>query len=159
MKICLLIFTLFLIGTHINVQDNILGALKSPIIFKGNDSVAFRDPAILFHADVFHLFFTLVRSEGGLIYSYTAFSKSKDLRDWSPVRIITPRDQSLNFCSPGNVVRFENEWILCLQTYPRPGLTRSRSHQIWIFRCKGIHHAQSRFTKLGCSTTFKSQGT
>ncbi|MFY0653178.1 MAG: hypothetical protein JXQ96_14145 [Cyclobacteriaceae bacterium] len=117
-----LVILLMLFIIPVKAQKNDLSLLRSPIIFKGNDSTAYRDPAILFHDNVFHLFFTLVRSENGLIYSYTAFSKSKDLINWSPVRIITPKDQNLNFCSPGNVIRFQDEWILCLQTYPRPGL-------------------------------------
>ena len=42
------------------------------------------------------------------------------LINWSPINILTPRDQNLNFCSPGNVVRYKGKWLLCLQTYPRP---------------------------------------
>ena len=103
-------------------QESILKALKSPVILKGNDSIAYRDPAILFHQNVFYLFYTLVKAEEGLVYSYTAISKSKDLIHWSPGEIITPKGQHFNFCSPGNVIRFNDEWVLSLQTYPRPGL-------------------------------------
>jgi sucrose-6-phosphate hydrolase SacC (GH32 family) len=96
--------------------------LKSPLIFKGDSVTAYRDPAILYHNRIFHLFFTLVEVEGdGKVFSYTARSSSKDLLKWSlPVKL-TPRDQTLNFCSPGNIIRVRDEWILCLQTYPRPG--------------------------------------
>lgn len=142
----LLIF-LLLFSKQTNVQNNILSALKSPIILSGNDSMAYRDPAILFHEDVFYLFYTLVRSENGLIYSYTASSKSSDLKYWSPPKIITPKDQSLNFSSPGNVIPFNDEWILCLQTYPRPGLgdkdqTRygSADARIYIMRSKDLEN-------------------
>ena len=38
-------------------------------------------------------------------------------------RLLLQRDQSLDYCSPGNVVRFKDEWILCLQSYPRPDYT------------------------------------
>ncbi|NND07234.1 MAG: hypothetical protein HKN87_12715 [Saprospiraceae bacterium] len=117
-----MILLLLLTCQNSQAQENMLSALESPIVFKGNDSIAYRDPAILFHENIFHLFYTLVRSEDSLIYSYTATNKSADLMHWSSAKIITPRDQNLNFCSPGNVIRFENEWILCLQTYPRPGL-------------------------------------
>lgn len=103
-------------------QQNILQSLSSPIIFKGNDSIAYRDPAVLYHKKVFYLFFTMVKSEAdGKVYSYTAMSTSKDLKKWSDKKILTPRDQTLDYSSPGNVIRFKNEWILCLQTYPRPG--------------------------------------
>jgi hypothetical protein len=117
-----LIFFLLLVALRSEGQENVLKGLQSPIVFKGNDSVAYRDPAILFHENVFYLFYTLVKTEGGLIYSYTAMSKSKDLNHWSPGEIITPKGQHLNYCSPGNVIRFNDEWILSLQTYPRPGL-------------------------------------
>lgn len=111
---------LLCLGTNISAQQNYLSGLKSPIIFKGDEKTAFRDPAILFHNDTIFLFFTLIRTEDGHVYSYTAMSKSKDLKNWSPAKIITPRDMSLDFCSPGNVVKLKNEWVLCLQTYPRP---------------------------------------
>ena len=103
-KLYCLIFVLSVVFQNTEAQDTVLNDIDSPIIFKGNDSIAFRDPAILFHEDVFHLFFTLVKSEGGRIFSYTASSKSMDLRDWSPLRIITSKDQNLNFCSPGKYV-------------------------------------------------------
>jgi hypothetical protein len=111
---------LLLSSTQIFAQKNFLKNLKSPIIFKGDEKTAYRDPAILFHDKTMYLFFTLVRTEEGNVYSYTAMSKSKDLKNWSPIKIITPRDMSLDFSSPGNVINFKNEWILCLQTYPRP---------------------------------------
>jgi hypothetical protein len=118
----ILIFCILVSSAPTRAQGNILRSLESPVIFAGNDSIAYRDPAVLFHNNQFYLFFTLVRSEEGLIYSYTASSRSEDLKHWSPPKIITVRDQALNFCSPGNVIRFHDEWVLCLQTYPRPGL-------------------------------------
>ncbi|WP_394767623.1 hypothetical protein [Ferruginibacter sp.] len=103
-------------------QQNKLQSLTSPIIFKGNDSVAYRDPAVLYHKKLFYLFFTMVKSEAdGKVYSYTAMSTSKDLKNWSDKKILTLRDQNLDYSSPGNVIRYKSEWILCLQTYPRPG--------------------------------------
>lgn len=109
-------------STVLYAQQNKLASLRSPIIFKGNDSLAYRDPAVLYHNKIFYLFFTMVKSEAdGKVYSYTAMSTSKDLKKWSDKKILTPRDQNLDYSSPGNVIRFKNEWILCLQTYPRPG--------------------------------------
>ncbi len=118
----LLIF-LYYFTNQAEAQTNLLNALESPIIFKGNDTTAYRDPAVLYHNSIFHLFFTLVRTEEGKIYSYTAESRSVDLKNWSPEKIITARDQSLNFSSPGNIIKYKNEWILSLQTYPRPNHT------------------------------------
>jgi len=105
-------------------SKNILAALPSPVLLKGDDKTAYRDPAVLYHKNKFYLFFTLVRVENdGKVYSYTAMSQSKDLRKWSDIKILTPRNQNLDYCSPGNVIRYKKEWVLCLQTYPRPNYT------------------------------------
>ena len=101
--------------------QHILTDLHSPILFKGSEQVAYRDPAVLYNKGAFYLFFTYIRGEDGNIYSYTAMSKSRDLKNWSLIKIITPGEQDLDFSSPGNVIRFNNKWVMCLQTYPRPG--------------------------------------
>ena len=119
---CSLIFILGL-STQAIAQTNLFYSLESPIIFKGDDTTAYRDPAVLYHNKVFYLFFTLVKTEDGKIYSYTAESHSVDLKNWSPERILTPKDQTLNFSSPGNIIYYKDEWILCLQTDPRPNHT------------------------------------
>ncbi len=120
------VLSLLFFTSHGMAQSNLLNRLISPIIFKGNDSTAYRDPAVLYQNNKFYLFFTLVKTEGGKIYSYTAMSQSKDVRHWSPVKVITPKDQSLDYCSPGNIVRFKDEWVMCLQTYPRPDYTANQ---------------------------------
>jgi len=99
-----------------------LSAIRSPILFAGDERCAYRDPAAVYHSGMFFLYFTFVEiEEDGRVYSYTAMSTSRDLAHWSDKRIITPKDQSLNYCAPGNVIRFGGRWVLCLQTYPRPG--------------------------------------
>jgi hypothetical protein len=116
-----LFFLLLGFVDQLQAQKTFLSGLKSPIIFQGDQRTAFRDPAVLYHKHTIYLFFTLVKSENdGKVYSYTAMSSTKDLKKWSAPKILTPRDQNLDFSSPGNVIRFKNEWILCLQTYPRP---------------------------------------
>ena len=98
-----------------------LGALRSPVLLRGDETTAYRDPTAVYHDGVFYVYFTMVRTEeADRIYSYTACSQSANLQDWSPPRIITPKGQKLNYSSPGNVVCFGDQWIMCLQTYPRP---------------------------------------
>ena len=115
------------LGENGNMAERIiLSELDSPIVLRGDSKTSYRDPAVIYHEGVFHLFFTLIQTEDdGNIYLYTAVSTSRDLRRWSDPRIITPKGQHLNYSSPGNVVRFGNEWLLCLQTYPRPGYKRN----------------------------------
>ncbi len=116
-----LMLLLLLVKTiNLSGQSKTLRAIDSPVLFYGDEKTAYRDPAVLFHNDQFFLFFTLVKTIKGKIYSFTASSKSYDLINWSEVKILTPRDQNLNFSSPGNIIRYDDKWILCLQTYPRP---------------------------------------
>jgi len=116
-----MLLLLFVQTIDLNGQSEILSAINSPVLFYGDDKTAYRDPAVLFHNDQFYLFFTLVKTIEGKIFSFTASSKSQDLINWSQVKILTPKDQNLNFSSPGNVIRYDEKWILCLQTYPRLG--------------------------------------
>ncbi len=110
-----------------SAQPDILSRLYSPVLFAGNDTIAYRDPAVLYHNKMFFLFFTYIRTEeDAKVYSYVALSTSKDLQHWSPVKILTPKNQSLDYSSPGNIIHYKNEWILCLQTYPRPNFTASQ---------------------------------
>ncbi|MES2459591.1 MAG: hypothetical protein V4671_03350 [Armatimonadota bacterium] len=116
---------------------SILDNLTTPLLFQGDPATAYRDPTAIFSEGFFHLFFTLVETEAdGSVYMYVATAKSDDLVHWTPLRRITPRDPSLNFSSPGNVVRWGEEWILCLQTYPRPKGEKygNGSSRLWILR-------------------------
>ncbi len=120
--------------------------LKSPILLRGDETTAYRDPTAIYHDGVFYVYFTMVRTEeAGRIYSYTALSRSTNLRDWSEPRIITPKGQTLNYSSPGNVIRYGNEWTMCLQTYPRPDYRRGggvrwadQTARIFIMRSKDL---------------------
>lgn len=101
-----------------------LKAMTCPAILLGDANTAYRDPAVYEKDGMFFLFYTLVEIEKtGGIYSYTAQSESRNLLEWTKPRILTPRDQNLNYSSPGNIVKDGDEYVLCLQTYPRPGNT------------------------------------
>jgi hypothetical protein len=104
------------------VQDRIdLSRIPSPIIFQGDARLAYRDPAVHYHDGVFRLFFSyLEREVDGRIYLTLGVSQSRDLATWTKPRSLTPRDPSLNFSSPGNLIRHRDRWVLCLQTYPTP---------------------------------------
>ncbi len=135
-----------LLCTEISAQNINLEKLKSPVLFRGNGVKAYRDPAVLYNNGIFYLFFTQTEIESdGLIYSYTAFSKSADLVHWTTPLKLTVKDQNLNFSSPGNIIRFRDEWLLCLQTYPRPDYTveqvpkyGNQSARLFIMRSKDL---------------------
>ena len=93
--------------------------LSSPMLIKGDSFCAYRDPAVIFHEGVFHLYFTYVDNSEGGPWLYLAECTSTDLANWSKMRLLTPKDKSLNYSSPGNVIRDGDEWVICFQTYCR----------------------------------------
>ena len=94
---------------------------KTPEILIGDARTAYRDPAAVYADGVFHLYFTLVETPEGESqpYMFLAHSESADLVHWSAPEKLTQPDRSKNYSSPGCVVRDEEEWVLCLQTYCR----------------------------------------
>ena len=94
-------------------------SIKSPIIFQGDETRAYRDPAIYHDGTKFHLFFTLVENEADGPYLFVAKATSTDLIHWSEPRILTEKNRAKNYSSPGNVIRFGGKYLLSLQTYPR----------------------------------------
>ncbi len=151
-----------------SAQPDILSRLHSPVLFAGNDTTAYRDPAILYHNKMFFLFFTYIRTqEDSKVYSYVALSMSKDLQNWSPVKILTAKNQSLDYSSPGNIIRYKNEWILCLQTYPRPDYTAAQmprfgngNARLYLMRSKDLKTwSLPELLKVkGADTSFKKMG-
>lgn len=93
--------------------------LNSPILMKGSDECAYRDPAVICDKGVFHLYFTYVDNCEGGPWLFLAERTSTDLIHWSDLRLLTPRDKRLNYSSPGNVIRDGDEWVICFQTYCR----------------------------------------
>lgn len=90
-------------------------------LFRGTETSAYRDPAVIYEKGVFHLFMTWVYSKENMVRATIVHTSSRDLVRWSSPEALFPADPTLNFSSPGNVVRDGNEWVLCFQTYPRPG--------------------------------------
>ena len=91
-----------------------------PVLLRGDAVTAYRDPAVWYEDGVFHLYFTLVETlADGWPYLQLGEVTSRDLRSFSPVRRLTVRDRSLNYSSPGCVLRVGDERVLCFQSYCR----------------------------------------
>ncbi|MCX7824040.1 MAG: hypothetical protein N2689_00590 [Verrucomicrobiae bacterium] len=120
----------------------LLDALPSPILFRGDEKIGYRDPLLLWHEGIFHMFFTVGEREPAAVYLYVAKSTSRDLRHWTPVKKLTPRDLNLNFVSPGSVVRFRGEWVLCASTYPQPKgeLYGNATARLYLMRSHDLEH-------------------
>ena len=136
-----LILSLTITFSSSQAQEFDFSNITSPIIFKGDFKFAYRDPAVVYHNDKFHLYFTLVeRASDSGMYLFVAYSNSDDLVHWSYPRKLTPKGRNLNYSSPGNIVKFNNEWIMCLQTYPTPNNETwgNANSRIWIMRSKDL---------------------
>lgn len=90
------------------------------IIFKGNSRIAYRDPVCYWYDGVYYLFFSYSEKDNGYMYNSVAVSQSTDLKSWSESRLLTPKDRLLNYCSPGNVIEHDGEFVLCFTSYPMP---------------------------------------
>lgn len=98
-----------------------VNAIVDPVILRGDRAIAYRDPAAHYHDGVFRVFHTQMhREEDDRYFAYVGVTRSEDLVEWSEPEILTPHDQSLNYSSPGNVIHYGGEWLICWQTYPTP---------------------------------------
>jgi hypothetical protein len=138
-------------------------------LFRGDSRTAYRDPAAEWVDGVCHLFFTLVETDAeGAVYSHIATSQSRDLKNWSKVRKLTPRTDR-DYSSPGNLVKDGDDWVLCFQSYPRPGnrndgvvryadrtarlfTMRTRDFKVWsspeLLRVKGPNVPESEMGRM-----------
>lgn len=91
-----------------------------PIIFHGNEKTAYRDPTCFYYNGEYHLFFTVSEKENGYMYNRVSHSVSTDLITFSEPTAITEKDKCKNFCSPGNVIRYGDEYCICVSSYPMP---------------------------------------
>ncbi len=89
-------------------------------IFLQNEKYSYRDPAAFYENGKAYLFFSLVENDSDNQYFYVAMSISEDFVNWSEPEILTEKDTSKNYSSPGNVIKYNGEYYLCIQTYPRP---------------------------------------
>jgi hypothetical protein len=115
-----------------------LAALSSPVLLRGTETSAYRDPAVAFDRGIFHLFYTYVRSDGEQrnVRMAIGVSLSSDLKTWTAARVLTPLDPRLNFSRPGSVFRYGGGWCMCVSSYPRPnGETYgNKDARIWLMR-------------------------
>lgn len=115
-----------------------------------------RDPAAFFHDGVFYCFHTAVEQRNEDYELFVDVAESRDLVNWSSCRRLT--QPGLNFSSPGNIIRFENHWVLCLQSYPtKPGAPYgSDESRLWTMASRDLAHwDEPRLLQpAGCQATW-----
>jgi len=118
---------------------------KNVILFEGNDRLAYRDPACIFWQGAYYLFFTVSEKENGYMYNRVGMSISRDLINWTEPRLLTPKDVNLNFCSPGNIIKAGEEYVICFTSYPMP-FPYARRHyaddtaRLFLMRTRDFEH-------------------
>lgn len=109
---------------------------KDIIIFSQTERFSYRDPAAYIYNGEIYLFFSLVENGADNQYFYVAMSKSKDFKSWTKPEILTEKDISKNYSSPGSVVEYKGEYYLCLQAYPRPNGEKFGNESSRVFTMK-----------------------
>lgn len=112
------------------------------LIFEQNKKYSYRDPAAYIENGVIYLFFTLVENAEDRQYFYVAVSKSTDFINWSKLEVLTEKDNLKNYSSPGNVIMYNGEYYLCLQTYPRKDgqIYGNESSRIFTMKSKDLQN-------------------
>lgn len=121
----------------------------------------FRDPAAFIENGVIHLFFTLVENREDGQYFYVAKSESLDFSRWTSPVILTEGDKTKNYSSPGNVIQKDEEYILCLQSYPRPNGEKFGNDDSRIYTIKSpdlIHWTEPELLMVKGDVPVKNMG-
>lgn len=100
-----------------------------------------RDPAVIFWDGNYHCFYTHIdRNRAARRGWQLALARitSPDLRRWSKPEILL--DSPLGFSSPGNVIRTEEGFVLCLQSYPiNPGeVYGNQDCRLWLMKSRDL---------------------
>ncbi len=106
-------------------------ALRNPFLDR-RPAVQARDPALLLADGVLRCYHTAVE-DGPQGYRLCVDEvQSRDLVHWGAPRRLT--EPALNFSSPGNLIRANGRWALCVQSYPMgPGeLYGNDTSRLWL---------------------------
>lgn len=122
-----------------------LTKMPSPQILPGNEKNHYRDPTAVYHEGLLRLFFTVNQPRDNKKYtvSFLGTTTTRDFVNWTPVKLLTPEDPALNYSSPGNIIRYKGEWIICFQTYPIPsrkGFVGDGSARLFIMRSRDLEN-------------------
>ncbi len=91
-----------------------------------------RDPLLVEHEGAYYCYYTAAETRPDGFQLHLDEIRSTDLANWSAPRRLL--DGPLGFSSPGSMIRWNNRWIMALQSYPiPPGETwADDSARLWI---------------------------
>lgn len=115
--------------------------IENPVVLQADEQTAYGDPAAIYHHGEFRLFYTYTqRDPNGPYWRGLATSTSRDLVSWSEPRKLTKPADGLIFTGPGNVIYFQNKWVLCCHSEPQaPSNTaQPEPSRLWIMRSRDM---------------------
>jgi beta-xylosidase len=114
-------------------------AIHNPIIDR-EPLCSVRDPALFSHDGTFYLFHSSIWRKNHQYIAYLHLSFSSDLVHWSEPQCIV--NSEAGFSSPGNILRVDNKWVLCVQTYPIPKFQDwgNKDCRIWLIESQDLLH-------------------
>lgn len=133
-------------------------SIQNPILDL-EPKISVRDPAFYEHDGTFYLFYSAVERRKFQYFFYTDLVTSQDLVHWTPSQRIIHSDAG--FSSPGNILRIQDKWILCVQTYPVPRFKEygSKDCRLWITESQDLKRwSTPRLIKPeGCTAQWSKQ--
>jgi hypothetical protein len=114
-----------------------LSTISNPVISRGANEAA-RDMAIFYEGGTLYCFYSSVTEDQQRYQWCLEVAETTDCVNWSPPRRLTTSE--LNFSSPGNIIRHQNEYVMCVQSYPSKGGVGcgSEAARLWLMRSKDL---------------------
>ena len=114
-----------------------LSAISNPVISRGANEAA-RDMALFYEGGTLYCFYSSVTKDQQRYQWCLEVTETTDCVNWSPPRRLTTSE--LNFSSPGNIIRHQNEYVMCVQSYPseRGVGCGSEAARLWLMRSKDL---------------------
>lgn len=117
-------------------------AISTSQILSCTDHIGYRDPTAIFHDGSCYCFYSHVElGDDGWTYFRLGLSISEDLIHWQGPYLLTEADRSFNYSSPGCIIRIQDEFVMCIQTYPTQG---NEPHQVCGNKTSRIHLIRSK---------------
>lgn len=119
------------------------------------EEIWMRDPAVIKEGDVWHCFYTHIDKrevEKGKIQLALGRIWSRDLKHWSKPEILLSGENG--YSSPGSIVREQDGFLVCLQSYPvnQGEIYGSDACRLWLMKSRDLIHFEKPMivSETGC---------
>lgn len=134
-----------------------LTRLQNPTIDR-RPTQAVRDPALLVHNEQLWCYYTVAYPSENRYQLTIDGSRSANLQTWTS-NPVTPTTEH-NYSSPGNLIHINDEWLMCIQSYPVDpgGQYGNEDSRLWLIRSRNLLNwsAPELINPAGCQGTWTS---